>query len=154
MRARLVPEPDKSSPRSQRRCALLPWALSSLLLLLLQGGCTTQKTNGKTTNGNEEALIVYIRLSDEKSGNAQERGDLFKLEDQLLTAIEKSGAGEYDGNEIGEGFFTLYMYGPSATRLWETAAPTVKAFRAPSGSYVIKRYGKPGSKQDRISLSE
>jgi|ERR1039458_6983564 hypothetical protein len=129
--------------------------LTVLVLLISQGGCTAQKINGKATNAQEEeALIVYIRLSDEKSGKPDEREKLFKLEDQLLSAIEKSGAGQYDGNEIGEGFFTLYMYGPSAARLWEAASPIVKASRAPSGSYVIKRYGRPGAKQDRISLSE
>ncbi len=124
--------------------------------MISQGGCTAQKTNGKAPQAekHEEALIVYIRLSDETSGNTNEREELFKVEDQLLSVIESSGAGEYDGNEIGEGFFTLYMYGPSAARLWEAASPVVKAYRAPSGSYVIKRYGKPGAKQDRISLPE
>jgi hypothetical protein len=144
---------------------LIATGLTSVPILLLltvlvpsisQGGCTAQKTNGKVQDAesNEEALIVYIRLSDEKSGDQKEREAIFKLEDELILRIEKSGAGEYDGNEIGEGFFTLYMYGTSAGRLWDVASALIKAYRVPSGSYAVKRYGKPGSKQDRISLPE
>jgi hypothetical protein len=39
-------------------------------------------------------------------------------------------------------------------RLFTAAHPMLKKFHAPSGSYVIKRYGKPGAKQDRDALGE
>jgi hypothetical protein len=124
-------------------------------LLATQGSSTAQKANGKPVGSNEEqALIVYIRLSDEKSGTAEERQKIFKLEDQIIALVEKSEAGEYDGNEIGEGFFTLYMYGTSASKLWDVTLPAIKSYPALPGSYAIKRYGKPGAKQDRVSLSE
>jgi hypothetical protein len=45
------------------------------------------------------------------------------------------------------------MYGPSAERLFASVSPVLKKFRAPKGSYVIKRYGKPGARQDRLALS-
>jgi hypothetical protein len=111
-----------------------------------------QKANGKAQDGEEQALIVWVRLSNDDSGTEQEREKLFKLEDELIPLIEKSGAGEYDGNEIGGGFFTLYMYGSSASRLWEAISPTLKRFQVPSGSYAIKRYGKPGAKEERVAL--
>jgi hypothetical protein len=118
-----------------------------------KGGPVGQKMNGKAQGGEEQALIVWIRLGDDRSGTPKERENIFKLEGELRQAIEKSGAGEYDGNEIGGGFFTLYMYGSSASRLWETAAPVLKRFHSPTGSYAIKRYGKPGAKEDRVALS-
>ena len=112
-----------------------------------------QKTNGQgATAGEEQALIVYIRLSDEGSGGSDERKKIFQLEDQVIEAVDHSHAGEYDGNEIGGGFFTMYMYGSSVARLWEVTSPVIAAFHAPSGSYAIKRYGKPGAKEDRLPL--
>jgi len=30
--------------------------------------------------------------------------------------------------------------------------PTLRKFRAPAGSYLIKRYGKPGAKQERVEI--
>jgi len=58
----------------------------------------------------EQALIITIPLHSGKTGNAEERNKrLYALEDQLIAATKESGAGEYDGNEIGEGVFTIYI---------------------------------------------
>jgi hypothetical protein len=60
--------------------------------------------NDQASNGSvEQALIVTIPLSDGKSGKHDEVQRLFKLEDELMKAIEDSGVGEYDGNEIARG---------------------------------------------------
>jgi len=75
------------------------------------------------------------------------------LENQLSDATKNSAAGDFDGDEYGDGVCTIYMYGPSADRLLTVTLPVLKKFRAPAGSYVIKRYGTPGAKQERISLS-
>jgi hypothetical protein len=100
----------------------------------------------------EQALIIKIPLHSGKTGNAEELKRLHALEDQLIVAIKESGAGEYDGNEIGEGVFTIYTYGPSAERLFAVVRPILKKFRPPTGSFLIKRYGNPGSKQDRVAI--
>jgi hypothetical protein len=60
--------------------------------------------------------------------------------------------GEFDGDEWGEGVCVIYMYGPSAERLFTIALPILKNFHPPKGSFVVKRYGKPGAKQDRLPL--
>jgi hypothetical protein len=112
-----------------------------------------QKANGnKAAVSEEEALIIHLRLSDGNSGSHEEREKIFKLEDAVIKKIENSGAGEYDGNEIGGGFFTMYMYGSSTERLWDLTSPIIKAFPTRTGSYAIKRYGKVGSKEDHIPL--
>lgn len=113
-----------------------------------------QNTSGQDEGHQEQALIVWIRLSDAQSGTKDEREKIFKLEDEVMERIEKSGAGVYDGNEIGEGFFTMYMYGKDASRLWDVALPLLKRFQPPVGSYAIKRYGKPGARQDRTTTFE
>lgn len=109
--------------------------------------------NDQASNGSvEQALIVTIPLSDGKSGKHDEVQRLFKLEDELMKAIEDSGVGEYDGNEIGEGTFTMYAYGPSAKKLLDVALPVLAKYRLPPGSRAVKRYGKPGAKEERIPI--
>jgi len=100
----------------------------------------------------EEALIAAIKLRSGDMGTEQERDRISALEQQLSKAIKNSSAGDFDGDEYGGGTCTIYMYGPSAERLLSVALPILKKFNAPSGSYVIKRFGKPGAKQTRIPL--
>jgi hypothetical protein len=51
-------------------------------------------------------------------GNEQEKERITQLEKHLADAIKQSCSGEFDGDEFGEGFCTIYMYGPSAERLF------------------------------------
>jgi len=106
----------------------------------------------QASNGVEQALIITIPLTNGKSGSQDEVQRLFKLEDELITAIEHSSVGEYDGNEIGEGEFTMYSYGPSANKLFDVALPILAKYRLPPGSRAIKRYGKPGAKEERVPI--
>lgn len=101
----------------------------------------------------EQALIATVKLRSGEMGSPDERERITALEDQLSDAIKNSAAGEFDGDEFGDGACTIYMYGPSADRLLTVTLPVFRKFHAPAGSYVIKRYGKPGAKQERISLS-
>ena len=101
----------------------------------------------------EQAVIATIKLRSGGMGSTEERNRIFALEDQLSEAIKKSSAGEFDGDEWGDGVCTIYMYGRSAERLFEVTLPILRKFGAPQGSYVVKRYGKPGAKQDRAELS-
>jgi hypothetical protein len=85
-------------------------------------------------------------------GDKKERARILELEHQLSQAIERSSTGEVDGDEFGGGTCTIYMYGPSAEELFSVTWPILTAFRAPSGSYVIKRRGRSDTPGDRISL--
>lgn len=100
----------------------------------------------------EQALIITIPLNG-KSGTNEEAERLSKLENELIKAIEQSHVGEYDGNEIGEGTFTMYAYGPSADKLFDVALPILAKYHLPSGSRAVKRYGKPGAKEERVPLN-
>ena len=57
----------------------------------------------------EQAVIVNIRLASGDMGNPEERKRIAALEDQLAAAIKESGAGDFDGDEFGNGFCTIYM---------------------------------------------
>jgi len=124
---------------------LLVVLLSSLALRLY-------KTPHAAAAAEEQAVILKIRLASGPKGNEDEFKRIAKLEDQLAQAVEKASSGDLDGDEFGDGFCTIYLYGPSAERMFASVQHTLKGFRAASGSYVIKRYGKPGSKQDRIEI--
>ena len=124
--------------------------LLSLLLIFL---IFRVRKSPQVVNATEEqALIATMPLRSGDMGDAEERKHILELENQLSAAIKESKAGEFDGDEFGKGVCTIYMYGPSAERLFSVARPILKNSRPPAGSYLIKRYGKPGSKQDRVAI--
>ncbi len=128
--------------------------LSLLLLLLLLLTVRKLRIPRPVKAAEEQALIATIRLRSGDMGNAEERQRIVALEDQLSAAIKQARAGEFDGDEFGNGVCTIYMYGPSVDRLLTVALPILKKFGAPPGSYIIRRYGKPGAKQERVSLGD
>lgn len=75
------------------------------------------------------------------------------LQDRLAEAIVAAGAGELDGDEFGEGVCTVYLYGPDAARLWEAIAPVLEIEPFLEGSVAIKRFGAPGSREERVDLT-
>jgi hypothetical protein len=79
---------------------------------------------------------------------------LFAIEDSLIEAIEASGAGEFDGNEIGQGQVTLYMYGPDADRLFAAIEPVLVGVPLPPGCVAVKRYGEPGAREEVVELGD
>ena len=68
----------------------------------------------------------------------------FELEDALTEAIESANAGEFDGNDVGQGECTLYMYGPDADALFTAIKPVIAAYpEMLSGGQAQLRYGPP-----------
>jgi len=66
--------------------------------------------------------------------------------------IRSSGAGEFDGDEFGEGACTLFMYGPDADLLFRAVEPALRSSPLVRGGRAIKRYGPPGSREESIAL--
>jgi len=102
----------------------------------------TQLTNS------EQALLVFLRLSDDTFGTAEDRERVFELEDQLTTAVKDAAAGEYDGHEFGSGWGVLYLYGADAKQLAEIVEPIVRRFGPRDGSYLVQRYGGTGAREE------
>jgi hypothetical protein len=132
---------------------IIAW-LTLLIFLLVLGAFRVFRAPRAVNAAEEQAVIATIKLNSGDMGSTEERQRITALEDQLSDAIKRSSAGEFDGDEYGGGVCTVYMYGPSAERLFAAVLPVLKKFRAPKGSYVVKRYGKPGAKQDRVALSD
>ena len=99
-----------------------------------------------------QAVRVYLKLSDSASGNPAERERLFNFDEKLAIHFKTKQPFEYDGHEIGEGFFTMYFYGPNAEAIISTIRPTLEAFGIPAGSYLILRKGEIGSPEEQLEL--
>ena len=82
---------------------------------------------------------------------------LHELEDKLIDAIESAAVGEFDGNEIAmdgsDG--TLYMYGPSADRLFDVVRPVLASAECIHNAVATIRYGPPedGVQEKRVPIA-
>ena len=77
---------------------------------------------------------------------------LFQAEDQLSTVIAAEPTlGEVDGNDVGSGAATIYLYGPDCESLWEAIELTVRAFN-PAPASVTVRPGGPETQGRRFNL--
>ncbi len=100
----------------------------------------------------QQAVLVRIRLSNNRCGDRRDEWSIAGLDEKLRHAVETSGVGEVDGHEWGGGYFTSYLYGPDADRLFEAVSLAVLQYPAPAGSYVVKRYGGVGAVMQVVRL--
>jgi len=130
---------------------------TTLIATLVHAGCNSQKKSERVHHSEDrdkrerQLLLVYIKLSDDKFGTKEERERLFKLEDEITPIVEHL-SGEFDGNEIGGGFFMLYVYGTSADELLDAISPILNKFPIPIGSYAEKRYRQTGDQNQVVKL--
>jgi hypothetical protein len=130
----------------------------------LFGGCSKQQTptqqgtaqiqSSKPAVAPEHCVQVFLKLSGGKFGTSEEVKAVHALSDVLKLAIEEHKAGEFDGDEFGDGVARLFMYGPDADALFDAIKHPLLASPLASGGYAIKRYGPPedGIKKVRIEL--
>lgn len=88
---------------------------------------------------NNQLVRIEIPLLGGDFGSEGERERLFELEDELADVLANSAQGELDGNEIGGGEYSIWMYGQSAQRLFEFIRPQLPPL--PPGTKVFLRHG-------------
>lgn len=101
----------------------------------------------------EEAVIIIFPLSGTEFGSAWELEVLGSLGDDLADVILEAGVGEFDGHDVGEGEYTLYLYGPDADDLFDAVKPLLTRQPWTGEVAVVKRYGEPGAAEVRVSLN-
>jgi hypothetical protein len=101
--------------------------------------------------GNTQAVLVHLDGVGLPAA-VYEQCDLATIEDQLTGVIERGRLGEFDGNEVGGGGATMYMYGPDAERLFSGIQATLRAYPLCQGAKIIVRKGGPGSPQREVKL--
>ena len=67
----------------------------------------------------------------------------FELEQELMDAVEASGKGEFDGNEIAMDGSTVefFMFGPDADALFEVVRPILEMSPIVKDGVATLRYG-------------
>jgi hypothetical protein len=99
----------------------------------------------------EECVLIYLDAVN-LPYEIYEKYDLSTLEDQLAEAIEKNKAGEFDGNEMGEGVTKIFTYGPDADRLYHAMESVLRDYPLCRNAKVVIRKGGPGSPQKEVQL--
>lgn len=120
-------------------------------------GILKKMFGGESPEQAEHAVLVRLKLSNAEFGGADERQATHALSDRLESAIRRANAGEFDGDEFGDGTCTLYMYGPDADKLFAAVEPELRGTRLTRGGHVIKRYGaaaNPSAREARIDFDE
>ena len=101
----------------------------------------------------QHAVLVYLKLANDGFGTWQDIDQIAALEDGLEAALRAVRVGEFDGDEFGQGYCTLFLYGANADRLFDAIVQPLHEFSARAGSYVIRRYGEPGAREERSELT-
>ena len=99
----------------------------------------------------EQALLLRLRLPEGQVGD--ETPTIVALEEAIEHALREHRAGEFDGHDLRDGVWTLYLYGPDARRIFESVAEVVGGVRLDSSSHAIMRFGEPGAREERVPLT-
>lgn len=99
----------------------------------------------------EQAVLVHLDGTGLPDHIYQEC-DLVTIEDKLIEVLERERLGEFDGDEVGPGQTTLFMYGPDAERLFDGIEETLRGYPLCQGARVEIRRGGPGAPQRELRL--
>jgi hypothetical protein len=88
--------------------------------------------------GDEQDLLVVLKLSNRQMGTHQERAELEALADQLDAAVREAGVGEFDGDELGGGECTLFFCGPDPETLLAVLAPLLKRSPLARSAHIVR----------------
>ena len=127
-------------------------AILIIASLILITAVTVSLRRPVTAKSPTHCVRVYLKLSDATWGTPAERDRFMAFNEQLEDRYASKQPFEYDGHEIGEGYFRMYFYGPSADTIISTIRPVLSGFGVPAGSYLIRRYGEVGSPEERLAL--
>ncbi len=97
-----------------------------------------------------QQVTVLLCLADPELTNEREQVRVYGLEDRLMKALDESGAGTHETNELVSGFLRIQLLGPDAERMAEVIRPHL--VDAPPGSYLALRRGPPGTSDERLDL--
>ena len=133
------------------------WALGVVAAVVVLGvrgvmrRLSTARPPARKKAGVEHSVVVYIDGTG-LSAEDYDRYDLDTIETELLGIIDANGLGEYDGNEVGEGGATLFMYGPDGERLFAAVEPALRAYPLTKHARVVIRAGPLGAPQREVRL--
>jgi hypothetical protein len=95
-------------------------------------------------SGDKQAVLVYLE--------GEDFDIMIGISDKLIEAIENSGLGMFDGNEIGGNETVLFMYGPDAELLFQRIEPILREDEFCRGAKVVIRWGGHDAPQRVVTL--
>ena len=98
-----------------------------------------------------QSVVAWLRLGDAEFTQEREQIRLFRLADRVMRALEESGVGTYENNDLERGFYRMYLHGPDARAIVEVVEPILRE-DAPPGSYLATRAGPKGTSEERLEL--
>ena len=101
--------------------------------------------------GPEQALLLRLRLPESQTDD--ETPTIVALEEAIESALRAHRSGEFEGHDLRDGVWTLYLYGPDAERIFESVAEVVRGARLDPSSHAVLRFGGRGAREERISLA-
>ena len=101
----------------------------------------------------DQAVLIYLDgqgLPDEVYADC----DLMTLEDKLEQALRSGNLGVVDGNEVGPGEVTIFLYGADAEAMVRGIEPVLREYPLCRGARVVVRRGSPGSEQREFLVAD
>jgi hypothetical protein len=125
---------------------MLRWYVLGAATVILLGASWFSKAEAGPNE--EQAVVIHFNYG------STDFQPVFDLQERLDKALAAAGAGEVDGNELAtsgkDGY--LYLYGPSADRVFEVALPILRTAPFMDHATVKKVYGKLGTNSRRVEL--
>jgi hypothetical protein len=124
----------------------------SFLRRLFGGGGDDDGRSTDVAVGPDERqqVTVLLRVTDPELTNEREQAAVYALEDRLMRALDASGAGTHETNDLDRGFLRIQLLGPDADRMVEVIRPLLAD--APAGSYLAVRRGPEGTSEEQVQL--
>lgn len=96
-------------------------------------------------NMKQNTLVIFLKLKKDKA-TRDEKKYVKQLQNQLdaqlvLQSIDASYFGSYEGIDIVDGEYRLFLSCPDVDALCEKLQPWLNYLEWPNGAYVMKRYG-------------
>lgn len=113
------------------------------------------KKKPKSDGMDEHLVRVHIPILSDMP-TTEEFDRYVELEDLLGDAAIAAGVGDLDGNEVGGGEYTIWLYGKSAGPLAEVVKAELAKHSLPAGSFIFVRHGGVGdetAKEERIPIA-
>jgi hypothetical protein len=98
----------------------------------------TEADDDDADRGQEQDLLVVLKLSNRQMGTQTERIDIERFAEALSEAVEAAGVGEYDGDEMGGGECTLFFCSTDLDKLVAVLRPLLKRSPLTRGAHFVR----------------
>ena len=100
-------------------------------------------------HADRQRVTVWLRLRGTDLEDAREQQRVFGLENDLMRALDASGAGEHDTNALERGYFAMRLIGDDADAVVAVIRPLLATA---ARSYLAVRRGPSGSAEERVNV--